>query len=365
MDFQNQTVFISHSSDNSEIAEQLTNLLRNIGISGDQIFCSSVLGQGVDNGEKLNDTIHNSLKSAKVIIYILSDAFLRSSYCLEELGVGWFGSFDNKVKCYYLRLLDFEMQELSGFVNSKIDKFSTISEFDDIILFIENISEEMCLKQQKVSALSSYTKAFINAITYNCLKSIEEKKKKIALLEQSKEEIVLVKGKLKDSEKAIESYKQSFEINKAKSHKNSLMIELLTIESSFNVMGMGTIVSREIVLSYKQFWFNMANRYEELLKLLGIEAEDGNMERLLSQLYLVCENYKKAYQHFLNAINILDYITKFNMEFFVEAYPYSIKEIILIYDEKYNNMPEGLRRDFIKDSLNYMKAEEIKKIQDV
>ncbi len=58
MDFQKPTVFISHSSDNSEIAEQLTSLLRNIGISNDQIFCSSVLGQGVNNGEKLNDIIH-------------------------------------------------------------------------------------------------------------------------------------------------------------------------------------------------------------------------------------------------------------------------------------------------------------------
>ncbi len=253
------------------------------------------------------------------------------------------------------------MHELSGFVNSKIDKFSIINEFDDIILFIENISEAMSLPMQKASIFSSYAKTFISAINNDCQIAIKEKEQKRILQEQYEKEIDIFKEKLKKAENIIESYKQNIEINKAESKKNSLMIELTTIERNFHVMGMGSLMRSDVALSLKQFWFDMVNRYEELLKMLDLEPRDSAMERLLSQLYLSCDNYEKAHEHFLNAIKLSNYITKTNMEFFVESYPFSLLEIIQIYEEKYNNMPEGLTRDFVKGSLNYMKMAEEKK----
>jgi len=361
MVFQKKKIFISHSSQNAEIAEQLTSLLRNMGISSNQIFCSSVLGQGIDNGEKLNDTIHTSLENAKVIIYILSDSFIKSSYCMEELGVGWFRASNRKTKCYYLRVPDFEMHELHGFVNSKIDIFSIINEFADTILLIENIANVMSLKNQKASVFSSYAKTFISAIKKECEKAIEEKDKKKAQQEQYQKEIENYKEKLDKANGVIESYEQSIEINKAEAEKESLMIELDTIVRNYRLWGVANMVTKDIILYKKQVWFIMANRYEELLELLNLEPDDAAMEILLSQLYLVCENYEKAYHHFLNAINLAEYLTEADIEFFVESYPFSLEEITKIYEEKYNEMPEGLTRDFIKDSLSYMKASEEKK----
>ena len=75
-------IFISHSSINAPIAEQLGAFLKHLGISSDRIFCSSVLGQGVNNGEKLNDAVFSAIKDAKIIIYIVSRVYPR--FCVNS-----------------------------------------------------------------------------------------------------------------------------------------------------------------------------------------------------------------------------------------------------------------------------------------
>ena len=42
--FQKKYIFISHSSENKEIAEQICSFLSNLGINGNHIFCSSIVG---------------------------------------------------------------------------------------------------------------------------------------------------------------------------------------------------------------------------------------------------------------------------------------------------------------------------------
>ena len=55
--FCKKNIFISHSSENKEIAEQLCAFITRLGIRENRIFCSSIIGQGVNNGEKLNEHV--------------------------------------------------------------------------------------------------------------------------------------------------------------------------------------------------------------------------------------------------------------------------------------------------------------------
>ena len=66
----NKNIFISHSSVNKEIAEHLSAYLIRVGVKEPNIFCSSIIGQGVANGEKLNATIGKAIKKSKLIIFL-------------------------------------------------------------------------------------------------------------------------------------------------------------------------------------------------------------------------------------------------------------------------------------------------------
>ena len=155
--FCKKNIFISHSSENKEIAEQLCAFITRLGIRENRIFCSSIIGQGVNNGEKLNDAITKSIHCSKVIVYVISRDFLLSSYCMEELGIGWYLSQLKKASCFYLILPDIDLSDLKGFVNSKVDKFSFLDEehSGNLGLFAENLCENLKIKLPKHSIWST------------------------------------------------------------------------------------------------------------------------------------------------------------------------------------------------------------------
>ena len=92
MIFGKKNIFISHSSKNKEIAEQLCAYFSRYGLDNKRVFCSSIIGQGVSNGEKLNEAIGAAISKSHLLIYLLSKDFIDSSYCMEELGGGWYMS---------------------------------------------------------------------------------------------------------------------------------------------------------------------------------------------------------------------------------------------------------------------------------
>ena len=94
-------LFISHSSKNKVIANQLISYLERLGLEHKNMFCSSSISQGAKNGEDLNSRIGQAIKNSYLIIYLISRDFLKSSYCIEELGVGWYLSQESNKKCFY------------------------------------------------------------------------------------------------------------------------------------------------------------------------------------------------------------------------------------------------------------------------
>lgn len=82
-------VFISHSSNDTKEVEEIVDLLETIGLSSDQIFCSSFEGYGIDLGEDFLDRIKNELDENVLVIFILSNNFYESPVCLCEMGATW------------------------------------------------------------------------------------------------------------------------------------------------------------------------------------------------------------------------------------------------------------------------------------
>jgi hypothetical protein len=82
-------VFISHSSTDKELVEELVDLLDNLGLSHNHIFCSSIQEYGIELGENFLERLKNELDSNVLVLFILSDNFYKSPVCLCEMGATW------------------------------------------------------------------------------------------------------------------------------------------------------------------------------------------------------------------------------------------------------------------------------------
>ncbi len=82
-------VFISHSSEDKNIVEEMIDLLETIGLQPSQIFCSSFEGYGIQLGQDFLERIKEELDSDVLVLFILSKSFYESPVCLCEMGATW------------------------------------------------------------------------------------------------------------------------------------------------------------------------------------------------------------------------------------------------------------------------------------
>lgn len=93
-------VFISHSSKDAEIAKSLSFFLKNLNMDVD-IFCTSISG-GISQGDDFVHRIEKELENSDIFVPLISKNYLKSSYCLIELGYAYSKSISNKKTQYIL-----------------------------------------------------------------------------------------------------------------------------------------------------------------------------------------------------------------------------------------------------------------------
>lgn len=341
--FFEKNIFISHSSNNKEIAEQLCAFFTAIGINNDRIFCSSVIGQGVNNGEKLNDAIVKAINKSKILVYIISRDFINSSYCMEELGAGWFLAQNKKASCFFLKLPDVELSELSGFVNSKIDKFSFVDENhkDELGLFAENIFGVLHRKLPKHSYLINAENTFFSS-TKVAFEQMIKRQKEIQLANEKRDnEIKLLNEKIKNQINEIKSLENIIEEKKDSRIYDNLSLEFNTIRKNFFLLGTDCgITNNQFNSLYKNFWFRMVNRYLELEEKLGYrEGYDANMEMLFATIFSANGDEEEAYEHLKKYVNLYEH----------NIYPDFYRNIKISEDNDMNELIEILKIKIAKE----------------
>lgn len=107
-------LFISHSEKDKEIVSFFVELLYQIGLKEENMFCSSVPEIGVPLREDIYDYLSSLLDSDSVIpVFMLSDNYYNSAACLNEMGAVWI-----KKKDYFTFLLEgFEFKQIRGAIN--------------------------------------------------------------------------------------------------------------------------------------------------------------------------------------------------------------------------------------------------------
>lgn len=107
-------LFISHSSANEPIATNLVRLLRTLGFNNKTLFCSSVPGYDIREGEDIYDTLASKFQDYNIfVILLLSQEYYQSPACLNEMGATWV------LKANYSTIVcpGFTVPEIKGAVN--------------------------------------------------------------------------------------------------------------------------------------------------------------------------------------------------------------------------------------------------------
>ena len=95
-------IFISHSSKDRDIVEKFVNhiLLLGIGLSTEDVFCTSIENLAIRNGEDISAHIQENIRCADFSFLLISDKYKASEICLNEMGAVW--AYDSNVRLYLL-----------------------------------------------------------------------------------------------------------------------------------------------------------------------------------------------------------------------------------------------------------------------
>lgn len=82
-------IFISHSSRDILLVEELINMLESMGVQPKQIFCSSFEGYGVELGQDFLQRIKDELNGQILVLFVITNNFYNSPVSLCEMGAAW------------------------------------------------------------------------------------------------------------------------------------------------------------------------------------------------------------------------------------------------------------------------------------
>lgn len=355
-------VFISHSSQNIEIVQHFCSALTSIGIDAQNVFCSSISGQGVNNGQKLNDAIFTAIESSDLLIYFISYDFINSPYCVEELGVGWYRAQKGEVECYFLLIPDVAFSEIGGFINSKIDKFTLIAETHkaDFGVLLENICEKYSLAMPEHSTFLNIERIFFDAVRgpVEHAQNKREEQKQDQLQSNAREKVLSERITSLEEMLKLNQDRKKQEIEDAKIEK--LKIEQESIRQRFRYLGFRNGISKEAYKSlYKEFFLSMAERYIELDNLF--HREDPEMEMLLACIFSHEGEHDEAYEHLVKYVSL--YNTGIYPSFFENVEitkDNDMSEIVSILEERAKKERPGVVLDSYKETIAALKNRQSK-----
>lgn len=123
-------IFISHCGKQNAFVKALVELFESCGFSGDNMFCSSVPGFNIDEGEDIVDTLRKKFVDYNLyVIYVLSSEFFDSSYCMNEVGAAWVLQVANSI----IEPRDLDEAKIDGVISKTKNRISFKNDDDDIL----------------------------------------------------------------------------------------------------------------------------------------------------------------------------------------------------------------------------------------
>ena len=168
-------LFISHSSKDKEIVSEFCDrILRlGIGISSDDIFCTSIEDMNIKNGEDIREHIKDNILSADFSILLISENYKKSEICLNEMGA--IGANDNNVRYYLLPNTTFN--QIGWLCDTKqAEKLNDHVALDKLYNELTNYYK----LERRIEAWSRQRVTFVNSVSQSIIESSEKTPKRLS-----------------------------------------------------------------------------------------------------------------------------------------------------------------------------------------
>lgn len=353
----NGKMFISHSTKNLNIVDQLIALIKNVGIKSIDFFCSSRNGEGVESGNKINDRIIEGLRKARYIVYVITQDFLGSEYCMQELGMG---CLRQKCQCYYLVAPDVELYQLNGFVNSKIQKFTFLNSENDLEEFLNSINKKDIPSSIRSNAIRTFLSATGHdheALILNRKLMLEEQGRPQKEIQSLKDDISFQSEKYRNELKVLQD-RISDILNDQQ--RKVLKGKLEIVRSLFLYLGAGIPISiRYIQQLEKNFWLGIAHEYETILDRLEEKDSRDYMAILRMQIYSTYGMLDKAMECALEAVEISECMYQYKLREFISVYKGSLVPLIDALKKKAEELTNSSEKDSTIEVIEILEKREL------
>ncbi len=129
-------IFISHSSKDKSVVESFINSILRLGcgLQPTDVLCSSIEATGIKTGKDIRDYLQKQLLFCDYVFFMISDNYLNSYICLNEMGGAWV--LDKEVKPFLFPKSDVEdmgwLYEISK--GAKLNNDEALDELRDELL---------------------------------------------------------------------------------------------------------------------------------------------------------------------------------------------------------------------------------------
>lgn len=154
-------IFISHSSKDTKIVESfITSILRlGCGLQLNDILCTSIESTGIKTGKDIRTYLQRQLRSCDYVFFMISDNYLGSSICLNEMGGAW--ALGKDIKPFLFPHSSFSemgwLYEISK--GAKLNNEEALDELRD-----ELLERYKLIERPKTSDWTAQKRAFISSI---------------------------------------------------------------------------------------------------------------------------------------------------------------------------------------------------------
>lgn len=109
-------IFISHCEKDIAVVESFVDLLSHVGLTPDTLFCSSIPGYNIKQGNgDIYEYLRNEFSNNLFVIFMLSENYYNSAACLNEMGATWI----LKQKYQSILLPGFDFSQVQGAINPR------------------------------------------------------------------------------------------------------------------------------------------------------------------------------------------------------------------------------------------------------
>ena len=153
-------VFLSHSSKDMYLHNHFKDLLINgFGLHKDEIFSTSS-ARSLQTGEVFSDKIKDALLSSQIAILFISSSYMRSAFCLSELGAAWiFGKHVIPILFDPVTENTYNTTPLQGVQFRKLSDHGLTEIYDELC-------DKGVIKQQSTNDFMASKKVFFSRIMY-------------------------------------------------------------------------------------------------------------------------------------------------------------------------------------------------------